>query len=157
MEKQHPSVEALWNTYIKTEEGKQYADATYEAWHFCADEKNANELAELVDKGIKTATCSLDYWYEEEGEPKPQVGDHSVIINWQGEAVCIIKTTSCSTIPFNEVTEEQACKEGEGDRSYDYWHRVHVDYFSKEMKEVNKDFSEDMKVLFEEFIKVFPK
>ena len=32
--------------------------------YFCADERNANLCAELIRIGQKTATCSLNIWYE---------------------------------------------------------------------------------------------
>lgn len=40
---------------------------------------------------IKTATCSAYDLYHAEGEPIPKVGDYSIILNSDGEAVCIIK------------------------------------------------------------------
>ena len=39
-----------------------------EVFYFCSDEKSANTCADLVTRGIKTATCSLRLWYER-GEP----------------------------------------------------------------------------------------
>ncbi|EGQ7835515.1 ASCH domain-containing protein [Vibrio vulnificus] len=33
--------------------------------YFCADERNANLCAELILRGEKRASCSLDYWYSE--------------------------------------------------------------------------------------------
>lgn len=158
MEKLHPSVTDMWQAYTSTPEGVKYAEAKYDAWHFCADEKNANELGDLVNKGIKTATCSLDYWYDvDEEEVRPEVGDHSVITDWDGKAICIIKTTKAYIKPLKDVDADHAYKEGEGDRSYEHWYRVHMDYFDNELKEINKTFTEDMDILCEEFEKVFPK
>ncbi|MFZ2539651.1 MAG: ASCH domain-containing protein [Oscillospiraceae bacterium] len=124
---------------------------TFTAWHFCNNEKDANELAELVFIGQKTATCSSHWLYEVEGEPLPQVGNFSVIENWKGNAVCIIKTTAVTLVPFDEVTAEHAFKEGEGDRSLEYWRRVHKDVYTAELADYEKEFSPKMLLVCEEF------
>ncbi len=124
---------------------------TFASWHFCYNEKDANELAELVYKGQKTATCSSHWLYEVEGEPVPQVGDYSVIENWKGNAVCIIKTIAVNLVPFDEVTAEFAYKEGEGDRSLEHWRRVHEEFFKAELIDAGKEFSDRMLLVCEEF------
>ncbi|WP_242976081.1 ASCH domain-containing protein [Desulfosporosinus sp. FKB] len=73
---------------------------------FCDNEKSADVLAELVKQGIKRATTGLYYSYEITGETLPKVGDLSIIVDWQGSAQCIIKTTKVTLLSFNEVTEE---------------------------------------------------
>ena len=57
-------------------------------------------------------------------------------------------------VPFNEISKEHAYKEGEGDKSLDYWKRVHEDFFSKCLNEVRLKFTPDMKVVCEEFVVV---
>jgi uncharacterized protein YhfF len=39
----------------------------------------------------------------------------------------------------------------EGDKSLKYWRDVHKKYFTKELKEIGKEFNEDMLVVCEEF------
>lgn len=57
-------------------------------------------------------------------------------------------------VPFNEISKEHAYKEGEGDKTLDYWKRVHGDFFSKCLNEVGLKFTFDMKVVCEEFVVV---
>jgi len=121
------------------------------AWHFCNDEKNANELAELTLQGIKRATTSLKYWYEVENEKIPEEGDLNIITDWKGNPVCVIKNVKVSIIPFKDVDEDFAYREGEGDKSLKYWRDVHIEYFTKELKEKDIEFNEDMLVVCEEF------
>lgn len=52
---------------------------------------------------------------------------------------------------FEQVTKEHAYKEGEGDRTLDYWRKVHQAFFTEELRQVNMQFQEDMKVVCEEF------
>ena len=66
----------------------------------------------------------------------------------------IIKTTKVYVVSFNEVSKEHAYKEGEGDKSLDYWKRVHEDFFGKCLNEVGLKFTPDMKIVCEEFVVV---
>ena len=129
-------------------------EADYEAWAFGDD---PDTLAELVRTGIKTATASAYPLYELEGEELPKAGEYSVILDTNDEAVCIICTTKVYVTPYRAVTAEQAYKEGEGDRSLDYWRRVHEAFFFREMAEAGLTFTEDMGVVCEEFEVVYPK
>ena len=125
---------------------------TYEAWAFG---EAADKLADLVVRGIKTATCSAYDLYRIEGEPIPEAGEYSVILDSKDEAVCIIRTTKVTVIPFNAVSEEHAFKEGEGDRSLEYWREVHESFLSRELASVRLEFNEETKVVCEEFEVVF--
>ena len=128
--------------------------ADYEAWAFGDD---PDTLAELVRTGVKTATASAYPFYELEEEELPKAGEYSVILDTKDEAVCIIRTIRVYVTPYREVTAEQAWKEGEGDRSLDYWRRVHEAFFRKELEEAGLTFTEDMGVVCEEFEVVYPK
>lgn len=132
---------------------KEHPEANdYSVWQFG---DNADKLAELVLKGIKTATCSAHVWYELENEELPQVGEYSVILNSQDEAVCIIKTTKVEIKPYDEIGELHAYKEGEGDRSLAYWREVHTKFFTHELSQAGLIFDEKMPIVCEEFEVVY--
>lgn len=120
------------------------------AWQFGAD---PDTLAQLVIDGIKTATCSgfLFYEIENENEPLPTTEDYSIILNCKDEPVAIIKTTDVNIMPMNEVPEEFAIAEGEGDRTYEYWWDAHEEFFRNELKVVGQKFTEDMLLVCERF------
>ncbi len=88
-----------------------------------------NYLAQLVIDGIKTATCSGHIFYELENESLPTTNDYSIILNSNDEPVAIIKTIEVTVTPMNEVSEEFAIAEGEGDRTYNYWRDTHVRFY----------------------------
>lgn len=67
------------------------------------------------------------------------------------ESVAIIKTVTVTIIPMNEVTEEFAIAEGEGDRTYQYWKNAHINFFTKELKTIGREFSENMLLVCERF------
>lgn len=156
MAEEHKTVKQMWKKYLsKTGENINNTDKFYESWYFCNNEKDANELAKLVKKGIKKATASLHCLYEIENEQVPEAGDYAVITNWNGIAQCIIQIKNINIIAFKNVTKEFAAKEGEGDKSLRFWRKVHRKSFTLELKERNKKFYEDMLVVCEEFEVVY--
>ena len=138
------TAEAMWN--------KSGLKGEYDAWSFGDD---ADLLAKLVKDGIKTATCSARCFYEMEGEPLPEIGTYSIILDSGDEAVCVIKTTKVYLAPFNRVTAEHAFREGEGDRSLAYWRDTHKRFFTEELEAENLEFSEDLELVCEEFEVVY--
>lgn len=126
----------------------------YDAWAFGGD---PDGLAALVLAGIKTATASAYPLYALEGEPLPEAGEYSVILNSRDEAVCVILTDRVTVVPYRDVGAEHARREGEGDRSLAYWRQVHEAFFREEMAAAGLAFTEDMPVVCEEFHAVWPE
>lgn len=143
------TAEEMWSIFSKE---NNLENKEYEAWAYGAE---PDKLAELTVKGIKTATCSAYYWYEKEGEELPREGEYSVILNSGDEAVCVTKTTRVYIEQYKNISEEHAYKEGEGDKSLEYWRKVHSDFFTRELGEIGVKFNEDMKVVCEEFEVVY--
>lgn len=143
------NAQEMWDLYSH----KEQPDTGYEAWAFGGA---PDELAELTLQGIKTATASAWPLYELEGEALPQAGEYSVILDSRDEAVCIIRTTRVYVVPYGEVSEAHAYQEGEGDRSLAYWRQVHEKFFTDCMQEAGLVFTPQMKVVCEEFQKVYP-
>lgn len=124
----------------------------YDSWAFGVD---ADELAALVLEGKKTATSSAYDLYEADGEKLPEVGEYSIILDSNDNAICVIRTVSVKVAKFCDVDCEFAKKEGEGDRSLEYWKKVHEDFFRGELSEIGKSFDTEMTVVLEEFEVVF--
>lgn len=155
---EHPSVRALWREYLKSiGEDIENTEKTYTSWHFDVTEDSANSLLQLVLTGSKRATASLPWTFEFDGQPIPVVGDYSIITDWNGIAHCIIQTTKHKVFPFDQVSEEFARKEGEGDLTLAYWHKAHQHFFSHECARIGRKFSEDIPVLCEEFELIYPE
>lgn len=152
MENEHISVKKMWEEYLASKgESIDNTNKSYTSWHFCDNENSADSLAELVREGIKRGTTSLYELYKAEKEQLPKVDSYSIITDWNGIARCIIRTKKVTILPFQDVNEELANIEGEGDKSLFYWRNVHIDAFSRELKEFGIEFSQDMLVVFEEF------
>ncbi|HYZ04357.1 MAG TPA: ASCH domain-containing protein [Rubrobacter sp.] len=74
----------------------------------------AGELGALIVAGIKTATCSALRAYEAEREPLPSVGLKTIVLDGNGDPLCIVETTQVKLQPYDEVEARFAFEEGEG-------------------------------------------
>lgn len=150
------SVEDFWKDFLKKYPQDPISEMPV-SFHFCDNQTDADECADLVVKGIKQATATSLWWFEKNREQLPEIGDRHVITDWSGKARAIIETTKIEKIPFKEVTAEFAEIEGEGDKSLDYWKKVHKAYYTREMQPYEEKFREDMIIVCEHFKTVFAK
>lgn len=146
------TADALWKAFTlacKIPDGTEY-----EAWSFGEE---ADLLAELTLQGKKTATSSALPLYQLEEEPLPRAGEYSVVLDGEGQAVCVIQTTKVEILPFFAVGQEHAWQEGEGDRSLKFWRQVHQEVFTRWLAEAGLTFSPELPVVCEEFRVVYPE
>lgn len=115
------------------------------AWQMGDSPELANELADLIKKGIKTASCGSFSSYQQE-ETAPRIGSYNIVLDGQNAPACVIRLISLRVVRFCDVTDEFARKEGEGDLSLEYWRNEHQRFFAREV-----DFSEEMELIAEEF------
>lgn len=144
----HPSVSELSERYFrfKGEPAKEIA-----SFYFCDNEIDANECADLVLRQEKRATATSLWWFEFNEEELPKTGDNYIVTNWDGIALCIIEVEKVEIVPFNEVTSEFAVIEGEGDKSLEYWRKVHWDYYHRELAGSKFKPQKDMLIVCEYF------
>lgn len=116
----------------------------------------ADKLAHLVLTGTKTATTSALDLYEPD-EPLPIKNAYDVILDGNDDPVCIIQNDDVKICNYLDVSEKHAYQEGEGDRTLNYWKKVHQDFFVKEYQEMGQQFeSEAAKMVLETFHVVYP-
>lgn len=115
------------------------------AWSFGDTPEMADELAERVVSGIKTATCCSLSSFNREDE-SPTIGGYSIILNSRREPVCVIRVILLRVVRYCDVDQDFARKEGEGDLSLPYWIQGHRDFFQRE-----GSFDEAMELVAEEF------
>ncbi len=154
--KKSDSVEKFWREFCAAHPDVN-PDEPYQVWYFGFGSEDAEELCSLVLQGKKTATASLFWEYEDKPEDEPIVGGYSVVTDYEGVPRCVLRTTELRVVPFNEVDEQFAFDEGEGDQSLDYWREVHWDYFSRRSIEIHKEPSNTMLVNCERFELLYPK
>jgi uncharacterized protein YhfF len=150
-------VEAYWAAFLESlPEGARPSPTHYQAWGFGDRPETADSLGALVKARVKTATASLIWAYEAEGEPLPGVGEYSIILDGRENPLCVIQTTEITICPFEEVDAEHAYLEGEGDRTLDFWREVHWRFFARECQALGREPNKAMPVLCERFMLVYP-
>ena len=150
------TVEAYWKTYLETLPADSPArDEGYEAEPFGDGPELADELGALILAGTKTATCSALWEWEAEGETPVRPGDKSIVLDGAGNPLCIIETTEVTVRRFDEVDEEFAREEGEGDLSLEYWRGAHRRFFERTLPNIGRSFAEDMPLVCERFRVVY--
>lgn len=121
------------------------------SFYFCATKEEADACALLVVQKVKQATSPSLWWFEKYDERFPEIGDLSIVTDWDNEPKAVIKTTAVTIVKFKDVTDAYAFIEGEGDKSLAYWKKVHWDYYANEMKVFGDYPDEEMDVVCEYF------
>ncbi len=145
---------AFWAEFCRVNAGAS-EERFYEAFFFGDGEAMANELGDLVLRGVKRATAGSLWSYQAENQSLPHPGGLSIVTNWSGQPLCIIETESVEVVPFHEVTAEFAATEGEGDGSLSFWQQAHREFFTRDCARLGKQFTESMPVVCERFAVVY--
>ena len=145
------SAEELWNLF------KQEVDVGDCDEFLARSFPDADHAANLILQGEKTAASLAHPLFQEKKDALPHIGGYSVVLDANGGAVCIIQTTKVYVSRFNQINEEHARMEGDSDKSLKAWTKKHRDLFSSQLQEVGLTFSDDMRVLCEEFKVVYTK
>ena len=119
------------------------------AWSFGTDPGQADRLLALVLDGTKTATASAQEDYLD-GEPLPEAGAMGILLDGRGRPRALVSVTAVTVLPFDEVDEEHARAEGEGDRTLASWRDDHEAFFRAHDPR-DRGFRPDMPVVLERF------
>ena len=150
------SVRAFWGAYLAQHDDPAHAQSRFlEAFQIGSTEEDANEGADLIVSGAKTATSSLLWKYEAVGTRPPQEGDLSIVLNGQEEPVCVVETTWVAVQPFAQVDAQFARDYGEWDRTLTTWVEQCWDYYSEQCEELGRTASPEMPLVCERFRVVF--
>jgi uncharacterized protein YhfF len=148
-----PEVHEFWDR-VREETGIE--GDFQDAWGFGDSPELADELMDLVLSGRKRASCNLLKETEIEGWPATEVDAYNVILDGAGRPRAVIRTVSFVRVPFSDVTEEHAYREGEGDRTLESFRREHIRYYTRVGERLGFEFHEDMEVEMETFELVYP-
>lgn len=142
------TAEEFWKRFLR-ETGRGEDASCYEVFAF-AEGETADELAELTLAGRKRATTSCYEAYRAEGEALPERGELSVVTDGKGMPKCVIETTEVTVLPFGEVTWALCSREGE-DECIETWRETHRRIFTEEGRRLGYDFTDETRVVFEDF------
>ncbi|GLW15495.1 hypothetical protein Stsp01_22380 [Streptomyces sp. NBRC 13847] len=91
-----------------------------------------DRLVAAVLDGSKTATTGLVAGYTHEGEPLPEVGNRSVVIDSDDRPVAVIEVTGVCVVPLAQVDLGHVVDEGEGHTSVAEWRASHERFWHGE-------------------------
>ncbi len=151
---ENASARNLWGDYLDKHLEHAFVEAP-KVVHFCNNEQDADDCAELVKKGIKRATSLSLLGLQHRNEPLPKIGDFLIVTNWAGRAQCIVRTTKVVLKPFFAIDSTYAQREGMGDKSLAHWKKVHWDFFTQELEAFDRVPRESMIIVCQEFEMVF--
>ena len=146
-------VDAFWHQFCDLADLAR--NHPFQAWAFGDGPGMADELAALVIDGSKRATAGLVAEYEAAGDPLPEAGEYSVILDGVGRPVAVIRATEVRVVPFAEVDEAFAYDEGEGDRTLAWWREAHWQFFSRRCEARGEVMDERQPVVLERFELVY--
>ncbi|MEK6249839.1 MAG: ASCH domain-containing protein [Planctomycetales bacterium] len=146
------SIEKLWNDFLNSlpETHHDRFCPLPEAWSFGNDKRLADELANLVIIGRKTATCS-----RYRGGNILDEGGLSIIIDGDRIPQCVVETYEVTIRRYRDVDAGFAADEGEGDQSLEYWRKAHWEFFTREGEMEGYAVSDNMPLACERFRVVF--
>lgn len=145
----NPSVVILWKRYRSSNPS---APATLPpSYHFCDNREDADLCAALVVTGRKRATATSLAELGLGGDPLPQIGDFAIVLDWEGRAKAIIRTTSVEIRRFGDIDKTFAAKEGEGDLTLEWWRAAHVAYYKRILAGTAHRVDDDLEIACEEF------
>ena len=151
------TIETFWKSYLSTlSEEDQQKVPIFVVDQFADTPEAATKVGKLVRDGVKTTTSSLVWGLEHIGEPLPKVGDISLIIDGNGDPLCIIEVAEVEIKPFNAVDEQFAFEYGEGDRTLAFWLSDNWDFHSRWCTEIGREPSETMPIVFQRFRRLYP-
>jgi uncharacterized protein YhfF len=144
-----------WQTYIAEIPNISSISESYEAHQFGDSSPLADELGDLILKGVKTATCSALCEWDAEGSNLPKVGAKTIVLDGNENPLCIIETTAIAIRAFCEVDTQFAYEEGEDDRSLKSWRKEHWKYFSRVLPDIGMQPTPEMLLVCEWFRLVY--
>ena len=108
-----------------------------------------DELAAMVVKGEKTATCNALRLYELNNKPIPRAGEYNIILNKALKPVVLIQLEKVEFVPYDEIDENFAIAEGDG--SYENWDNIHTRFFTEALSQFNEPFNRKIILVCQHF------
>lgn len=150
-----PEVERLWQE-LRAAKGIDAVEYHASTFSDPALSPNADMIGNLAVSGQKRATAHLAVDFERNRIARREPGDYWVILNAMQKPICLVHITKVEVKPFNQVGEEIAIAEGEGDLSLEYWATAHGRYFKKQCALWGIEWRKDLSTVCEYFDLVWP-
>lgn len=151
-----PHVDAFWKRFLASRSDPVEANALFiESYRIGATDEDAEEGAQLILSGEKTATSELVWEREISGNPPLEVGSLSVLEDGNSQPVCVMETVWLEVIPFSEVDAVFAHDYGEWGKTLEGWRAGNWEYYAEVCKEQCREMTQDAPLVCERFRVIF--
>jgi uncharacterized protein YhfF len=124
---------------------------------FGRTEEISKTLVALVASGQKTGTFALQCEFERDPTAEPKLGDLFLVHDFSGEPKLLYRVTAVETVPFTGINHAHVQVEGPNARDVGIWRKIHWPYWSAMLREMGREPSEDMPVVFHRFAVLYPQ
>ncbi|MEZ5486388.1 MAG: ASCH domain-containing protein [Steroidobacteraceae bacterium] len=113
--------------------------------------ESTQNMYSLILSGEKTITTTSPWLYDSDPSQRPVVGGYSVLLDADGAAAAVLRTTEVKELPFDQVTAADSRYEGKPIRPLKAWRELHVRFFNRELQPHGRSWAADMPVTLERF------
>jgi len=146
-------IEAFW---LDFQRARAIAVEGFSATAFGHTRTLADELADLVARGVKRAHATLLRDFEKDLEPLPRPGDHVVVLDGEGRPRAIVRATRVEKRHFRDIDEAFAFEAGEGDGTLRWWQAAHRQDYAERGEVEGFEAHEGLELVLEHFDLVWP-
>ncbi|MGY1772285.1 ASCH domain-containing protein [Blastococcus sp. SYSU D00813] len=152
-----PQAESLWAAYQATRTAPAPPEEPPDVERLGDSPALNDALLALVLAGTKRATAGLVADFTDHGRPLPRIGAHWLVADGAGVPRCVLRSSELRIGPLHSVDDAFAFDEGEGDRTRQSWLDGHLRYFTRTLEARGRRWSDDLEVVFERFVVVWPR
>jgi uncharacterized protein YhfF len=145
----------FWRRFVAQADIPDAAQRFFNVLRIGDSKASADEAAELILSGAKTATTSLKLDYDVNSETLPEEGMLSIVEDGSGRPVAVIETTEVMVERFCEIDDAFARSYGEWGGSLKSWRRQCRANYAPRCRSLGQPFSEDTELVLERFRLVF--
>ena len=121
------------------------------------DQETSEAIAQLVVDGEKVGTFSLPWLHAQNPELKPEVGEYIIQTTFDGVPKALLRTVGLELLTFKNIDLSYTALDGPSVRDLEVWRDVHTKYWNTLLGELDKTVEDDMPVIVERFICIYPK
>ena len=141
-------LDAFWDRARKAVPG---LGADYQVRWIGIDEETTGLIIAFIKSGEKTGTFTLPWINAAKGQPRSEVGDHIVLIAYDGTPTLAVELTDVRETQFGRITADDTAIDGPPVRALEDWIPLHRRYWSGLLKPYGRTVTDDMPVLIEPF------
>lgn len=128
----------------------------YKVRGFGRQEQLSRMVLNVIRNGEKTGTFAVDWEFDAQPGQRPVPGDHYIVVDHADVPEMVIRITATEIVPYNEIGQRHVDHEGKVMRDLEAWRKLHWPYWTAVLGALGREPAEDMPILFQEFVRVYP-